>query len=430
MTSTSEPATWPVFIGTARGSTHESRHLPNQDNAGWQPVIDAGGVVVAVADGHGAARHFRSSTGSMLAVKATLAVVGELAGATAGPWPAETADALSSQLPRAIVARWRELVARHLASHPYSPDEAAGLELAHDGPEIPYGSTLLVGLVVPGWLICAQIGDGDMLAVQPDGGAWIPVGGDDRLDGFRTTSLCQDGAVASFRTAVHDLRTEPLLALQLSTDGYGNSQVTDPWQPAVAADLAGLAAEHDHDWFRQQIPLWAQRCASAQGSGDDTTIALLLAPDSARLAAARQAPAQTRAVPPATAFGSEVTAAGPAAGLPVAGTPESAGPGPIGPVRPRPSRRRAALAAIGVVVVAAGIAIGLLAASSSGSAPAAPATGQPAPKASPTVSGQGPVQPRSSATVPASPSTASPGRTSSGAHHVTSGGQSDVTKEG
>jgi hypothetical protein len=32
--------------------------------------------------------------------------------------------------------------------------------------------------------------------------------------------------------------------------------------------------------------------------------------------------------------------------------------------------------------------------------------------------------------VPASPSTASPGRTSSGAHHVTSGGQSDVTKEG
>ena len=332
MTSISDLPAWPVFIGTARGSAHESRHLPNQDSAGSQPVTPAGGVVVAVADGHGAARHFRSSTGSVLAVKAALAVIGELAAESTGPWGAAAADSVSGQLPSAIVARWRQLVAEDLVSRPYSPDEAAALELARDGTEIPYGSTLLLAVIVTGWLVCAQIGDGDMLAVRPDGSGWIPVGGDDRLDGFRTTSLCQAGAVGSFRTSVHDLRTEPLLALQLSTDGYGNAQVTDPWQPAVAADLASLAARHDRGWFEQQVQLWAQRCASAQGSGDDTTIALLLAPDSAR-------------------------------------------------AHPRPSRRRTAIAGIAALIVAAGIAIGLLASqSSSGPAPAPGFTGQPKPK--------------------------------------------------
>ena len=69
-----------------------------------------------------------------------------------------------------------------------------------------------------------------------------------------------------------------LAALLLATDGYGNSQAEEPWQPGVGRDLAELAAEHDHHWFEQQVPGWAQRCASAEGSGDDTTIALLLRP--------------------------------------------------------------------------------------------------------------------------------------------------------
>ena len=65
----------------------------------------------------------------------------------------------------------------------------------------------------------------------------------------------------------------------------------------VARDIAELAARHDHDWFAGQLPAWAERCASAAGSADDTTIALLLAPGSERLAAAaRPAPAADRAV--------------------------------------------------------------------------------------------------------------------------------------
>jgi hypothetical protein len=105
------------------------------------------------------------------------------------------------------------------------------------------------------------------------------VAGDDRLDGRRTTSLCQPDALASFRTGAHDLRQVPLAALLLATDGYGNAQADEPWQPSVGRDLAELAARHDRHWFGQEVPGWAQRCASAEGSGDDATIALLLPGD-------------------------------------------------------------------------------------------------------------------------------------------------------
>jgi hypothetical protein len=393
MTNKHSPAPWRVIIGTARGITHEVRHIPNQDDAGSRAVGQGGGVVAAVADGHGAGRHFRSSTGSLLAVRAALGVVDELAAEVSDQWNAATAGTLRDRLPQAVVTRWRDLVTRHHAGHPYSPAEQAALDESGDGPEIPYGSTLLVALIAGGWLVCAQIGDGDMLAVRPDGGAWSPVSGDERLDGYHTTSLCQRGAVDYFRTAAHELRTQPLLALLLGTDGYGNAQVADPWQPAVARDMAELAARHDHRWFERQVPDWAERCASAEGSGDDTTIALLLAPDSVRVAAAAHpaVPAKGDTAPVVKV----VTAGPPIARRSTASppsAPRSAPPGMAGPASARSvrawrgaskasrfSRRRAVIAGVSVLVAAAAVTAGLLAAQSSGSgtppSPASHATG-------------------------------------------------------
>jgi hypothetical protein len=197
----------------------------------------------------------------------------------AGAPRAEAAALAGQELTQAIVADWRSEVAAQLAVRPYTAKEQSFLDLAEDPPEVAYGSTLLVAMITADWLVCAQIGDGDMLAVCPDGSSFQPVAADDRLDGLRTTSLCQADAVASFRTGMHNLRDMPLAALLLATDGYANSQAEEPWQPGVGRDLAELAAEHDPYWFEQQVPGWAQRCASAEGSGDDTTIALLLRPE-------------------------------------------------------------------------------------------------------------------------------------------------------
>jgi hypothetical protein len=285
--TTDEVATWQVITGSARGAAHRASGLPNQDAVASQD--GPGGVVVAIADGHGHIRHFRSAEGAGLAVEVACRVASQAAaGLAAGAAGDEEAERAGQELARTVVADWRSAVADQLGVRPYTVEEQFILDRSADTPVVPYGSTLLVAVIAAQWLVCAQIGDGDMLAVRPDGSSFFPVAGDDRLDGRRTTSLCQPDALASFRTGVHDLRQAPLAALLLATDGYGNAQADEPWQPSVGRDLAGLAARRDHHWFRQEIPGWAERCASAQGSGDDATIALLL-PGAGQHSAARAA---------------------------------------------------------------------------------------------------------------------------------------------
>lgn len=274
MTPTQGTAGWHVVAGTARGRSHHVRGMPSQDAVAHQQIPAVGGTVVAVADGHGHERHFRSGTGSALAVQAACQVVSDHAAALA----TGNAEVISGALPAAILSCWRTEVARDVSRHPYPAEQLSALDSEGDGPDVPYGSTLLVAVVSNGWLTCAQIGDGDLVAVHPDGAWDCPVPGDANLDGLRTTSLCQPDAADAFRVGVRNLAERPLLALLLASDGYGNAQAADPWQPQFARDLAELALGHDVDWFAQQVPGWAELCASGEGSGDDTTIALLFAP--------------------------------------------------------------------------------------------------------------------------------------------------------
>ena len=280
------PASWHVSVGSARGAAHHAAGLPNQDAVACRtPAAGGGETIVAVADGHGHCRHFRSADGSALAVAVGCEVgcvlAADLAGQAAG---ADAEAAVRSSLGR-LVREWRSAVAGHLARHPYTAEEQATLDTTGDSVDVPYGSTLLVAVVSPPWLALAQIGDGDFLAVHPGGGSVVPLPGDERLDGLRTTSLCQPDAEEAFRVGVHNVAEVPLLALLIATDGFGNAQVDDPWQPGMGRDLARLAAEHDHRWFDDQVPKWAERCASAEGSGDDTTVVLLVSPDARALAA-------------------------------------------------------------------------------------------------------------------------------------------------
>jgi serine/threonine protein phosphatase PrpC len=273
--TTDEVVTWQVITTSARGSAHRASGAPNQDAAASQD--GPGGVVAAIADGHGHIRHFRSADGAALAVEIACQVASRATAGLAADAAGDEEAALAGQeVARAALDGWRSAVADQLGVRPFTKEEQFVLSLADDSPLIPYGSTLLVAVITGRWLVCAQIGDGDMLAVRPDGSVFSPVAGDDRLDGRRTTSLCQPDALASFRTSAHDLSQVPLAALLLATDGYGNAQADEPWQPSVARDLAELAASHDRRWFEQEVPGWAQRCASSDGSGDDATIALLL----------------------------------------------------------------------------------------------------------------------------------------------------------
>lgn len=249
---------------------------PLQDAAGFAADPADGGrwLALAVADGHGGPRHFRSARGSELAVEAGLGLAGETGLRFAA---GETPEALRSAA-RAGVAelihQWRRAVAEDLLENPLTEGEQRLLAAAD--VTIAYGSTLLLAVVASPWLVLCQVGDGDIVMVGTDGTASAPVPRDPRLDGQSTTSLCQPDAVDAFRVAVVNLRASAIAALLLATDGFGNAQTADPWYQPVGGDLLRLAQEHGINWMSERLPVWAARCASSEGSGDDTALALLL----------------------------------------------------------------------------------------------------------------------------------------------------------
>jgi Protein phosphatase 2C len=271
---------WLALTASQLGAAHLAAGLPNQDAVATVQV-NQDVLVAAVADGHGHRRHFRSARGSEFAVAAACEAAQEFAARLDRFETAEQiqAEALHKLVP-AITRQWRDAVGDDLAAEPFTREEQAG-RAASDDALIAYGSTLLLAIAGRKWLVLAQIGDGDIVGIQPDGRPLLPVPGDPSLDGQQTTSLCEPRAEQEFRAAVVNITATALLGVLLATDGYGNAQVADPWADAVSADLARLISDRSPEWLASQLPSWATRCASADGSADDTTIALLIAPSAA-----------------------------------------------------------------------------------------------------------------------------------------------------
>lgn len=267
--------------GDARGYEDALKVYPSRPSPSPESV-----VAVAVADGHGHAKHFRSAKGAQLAVDLAVA-----AGAKLGRQAKKKTDAgameqtLTAGAGEKLVVAWRNAVIADLEADPPTTAEltAAGYAPDADTDQLiyAYGATLILTVAVPGWLLCAQIGDGDVLAVTETGGLIRPVPPDPNLDGVRTTSLCQPDAVSAMRFGVTALAGNRIAAVMLATDGYGNAQARDDWDAMLAADLAALVHAHGPEWVGRQLQRWAEQCASSQGSGDDVTVALMFAGDAA-----------------------------------------------------------------------------------------------------------------------------------------------------
>ncbi|HEX6932021.1 MAG TPA: protein phosphatase 2C domain-containing protein [Streptosporangiaceae bacterium] len=282
---------WLVLTASERGASHVANRAPNQDAVATERA-GAHGVVAAVADGHGHSRHLRSARGSKLAVRIGCQVAQELADrlesakgifaqqdapGTAARTAGEITKLTEEFLVPAIVSRWREAVLADVKADPFTESEN-GMRHTGDDATIAYGSTLLLAMVLRGWLILAQIGDGDVVGVRADGRGIEPVPADPQLDGLVTTSLCGADPRADFRVAAVEVAQNQLLAVLLATDGYGNAQMVEKWPSAFAEDLAWMLKDREVNWLASQLPLWAARCASSDGSADDTTVALLISP--------------------------------------------------------------------------------------------------------------------------------------------------------
>ncbi|HEU0241641.1 MAG TPA: protein phosphatase 2C domain-containing protein [Micromonosporaceae bacterium] len=281
----SRPA-WRVAAADATGAVHVAKRMRYEDAWAVAPAYalhrDGSPVVVAVADGHGHARHFRSARGAELAVAlaARRGVVAAIDLETATDI-GHVELMLRNVLAPAIVDAWREDVHRDIAERPVTLPElaAAGLSAEPTAEDLlyGYGTTLLVAVAAGAWLGFLQLGDGDLIVVAPDGSVRHPVPYDPRLDGLRTTSLCQPDALESVRFGVVDVRAQPIGAVLLATDGFGNAHASNDWESTFGTDLANLSAQRGVEWVVEHLPEWVRECASANGSGDDATAVLLMA---------------------------------------------------------------------------------------------------------------------------------------------------------
>lgn len=159
-------------------------------------------AVIAVADGHGSRKAFRSDRGSRFAVETA---VDQLRGYVAEASPGRDGVlALSREteveLPQRLVREWRRLVDDDLTVAPVDPTELTGLTPAERSvfdadPRTAYGTTLVAVAMLPGWSAFLQLGDGDILAVEEGADEpGRPLPGDARSFASETASLAPPAA--------------------------------------------------------------------------------------------------------------------------------------------------------------------------------------------------------------------------------------------
>jgi serine/threonine protein phosphatase PrpC len=278
---------WRIATASVRGANHARANVPNQDALCQLPIIGEGWPFVAVSDGHGSAKSFRSEIGAILAVASAMVVAPKLLSDPATAQP----EVLKNCLPQQIVEVWRNGVEGHMHEQPFTDAEWSCLvESSGDkaraeveaNPWLAYGATLLLCAIRPGYIICAQLGDGDILLVTERGEVSRPHWpADQRLIANETTSLCMAGAWREMRVDVQVIpeqdsgtaNSAPELIL-LATDGYANSFANDAGFRRVGSDLLEMIRSEGLDLIASALPAWLDE-SSRLGSGDDISVALL-----------------------------------------------------------------------------------------------------------------------------------------------------------
>jgi len=275
---------WQALRASVRGAAHRRTGLPNQDAvriarravANGADDDDTPALVLALADGHGSAKCFRSQQGARLAVAVALQTAGSLP--LAAP-PSQRKRWAEEQWPVTLVRGWQAAVTRRLERQPLTAAELAALDehgrqQVEIQPTLAYGSTLLSVIVAPAFILYLQLGDGDLLTVSADGTVARPLPPDARLIGNETTSLCAPRAADDIRVYCQTLAGAPPALILAATDGYANAFRDDAGFRQVAHDLWTMLRDEGEAAVSPHLHGWLDE-ASRQGSGDDISVGIL-----------------------------------------------------------------------------------------------------------------------------------------------------------
>jgi hypothetical protein len=270
---------WRGLGACVQGARHVKTGEPCQDALGWSLDTRLGPtLVMAVADGHGNKRHFRSADGARLAVEVGTRLLDDFLRAHAAERNPERLAFAGRALPAALETAWKAAVEHHMAGcgsdeqgdHWF--EDVPDPQLADPDRYIPYGTTLLLAGATPWCQLVLQIGDGDVVVLDAEGAVTRPLPPDPLLAGNETTSLCQPNATSSIRVAC--LAGTPALVMA-ATDGYANSFQADADFLQVAFDYRSMIVANGTVWVADHLEAWLRE-TSTHGSGDDITVGLLM----------------------------------------------------------------------------------------------------------------------------------------------------------
>lgn len=261
MTTVDSGQRWQVGAAKTVGAAHVRGGKGCQDAFCFRDL--GGAAAIAVADGHGSPRSPRSAEGAQIAAEVAVKWLEDL-------WHSLTPDSGAPNLSaikqtaenvfsRGVVREWRARIAER-------PDAPRDVE--------EFGSTLLAVLATEHYLLCTQLGDGDILLVNQNGSVERPMPPDERLFANETTSLCMSDAWRDMRTEVRHIFDDPPALIVVATDGYSNSFVDDEAFLKVGPDYLALIREQGLPGVVATLEASLAE-VSRRGSGDDISVGLL-----------------------------------------------------------------------------------------------------------------------------------------------------------
>jgi serine/threonine protein phosphatase PrpC len=300
---------WRCIGKSVQGASHKRSkpELPNQDSIHMEPESGPP-VILAVSDGHGSAKSFRSDRGSRFAVETATKVIQEFFLKSSEEESDVSLSTLKNLkdpserlLPRILVNEWRKAVNKDLGLSEDCPigteqteqanftdqekdslvqkDGEAAWRAVKNNHFLAYGATLLAVLVTEFFIVYIQIGDGDILQVDYRGETTHVLARDPKLIANETTSLCMTQAWNEFKVHVElypkdsPKQKMPTLIL-VATDGYSNSYSTNDQFLQIGQAYRKMFKEFLFEDIEQQLEGFLQEI-STQGSGDDITLGLI-----------------------------------------------------------------------------------------------------------------------------------------------------------
>ena len=275
--------TWVCRGFAAPSAAHAAK--PMQDAILSRP---AGGgpaelATVAVCDGHGHAKHFRSGIGSKVAATAAVESLSALMKQLARTEVRKSMlPVFRAKLAREIYDRWQEIVARHAACEPF-PERRLGKltegerSLVERFPQVAYGSTMLAASFGARFGLLVRIGDGVIACCNDAGETQLPFQEAEK-QGPQTASLSLPNAVDLIEVRLVSYGSDPPPAfVALASDGYPDAVGGVQEFLRRVKVFHGLMRDQGVGGFAKEL---ARHLQDEQGSlFDDTTIGLLIRSD-------------------------------------------------------------------------------------------------------------------------------------------------------